>query len=153
MARSLERWDRSVVDVLFPITSGLVVAALATALDARAESYASDVSVSRVLPPALERTARMVTVRDDGGPKDGIQSRRQLGFNVWAETSVAAEQLALLCMALVEAMPDGQPITFVDNVSGPFDVVDDSTDLLVVDGTTLSHFFFTARVSVRGVDL
>lgn len=153
MARLLELWGRLVVDVLFPITTGVVIGRLKEMLAGRSEAVASGVSVTRVLPPKGERAVRMVTVRDDGGVSESVQSRRRLLFNVWAESSVRAERLALLCMALVGAMPDGAPITFVDEVNGPFEVLDASKDLLTVDGETLTHYSFTARVSVRGTDL
>lgn len=140
-------------NVLYPIVTGPVIAGLKAFLTDREESYASTVSVSRVLPPAAERTSRMVTVRDDGGPQDGVQERRQVGFNVWAETTVNAELLARLLMAAVQTLPDGDPITYADQVNGPYEVVDAQSDLLVVSGVTLAHYFFTARISVRGTDL
>lgn len=94
----------------------------------------------------------MVTVRDDSGPDDGVQSRRRQGVNVWAETSVYAEKLALFLMAAARTMPDGKPITAVDSLSGPFEVIDEGTDLLTVGNATLSHFYFTFRLSARGTD-
>lgn len=153
MALLLERWGSLVVDVLFPIATGHVIGRLGDMLAARGESAAADVSVWRVLPPKGERSKRMVTVRDDGGPVEGVQSRRRLGFNVWAESSVKAERLALICMGLVGSMADGSPVTAVDSVSGPFEVLEASKDLLTVDGDTLAHYYFSARVSVRGSDL
>ncbi len=153
MGRWLERRRHPVRDVLYPIVTGPVIAGLKAFLTGRGESYASSVGVSRVLPPAAERTTRMVTVRDDGGPQVGVQERRQLGFNVWAESTVNGELLARLLMAGVQSLPDGDPITFVDEVNGPFEVVDTQSDLLVVSGVTLAHYFFTARVSARGTDL
>jgi hypothetical protein len=140
-----------VIDVLFPIATGPVVAGLKAFLAGRGEAYASNVSCGTKLPAT--KTARMVTVRDDGGPTESVLGRRQLGFNVWAETSVNAELLALLLMAGVRRLPDGDPITAVDDMSGPFEITDEQTDLLVVGTTTLTHYFFTARVTVRAADL
>lgn len=139
------------VDVLFPIATGPVIAGLKTFLAGRVEAYADDVTFGTKLPAT--KTLRMVTVRDDGGPAEGTLERRQIGFNVWAESRLNAELLARLLMGGVRTLPDGAPITSVDNLSGPFEVTDEQTDLLVVGSTTLSHFYFTARVSVRGSDL
>jgi hypothetical protein len=139
------------VDVLFPIATGPVIAGLKTFLAGRGEAYAGDVHLSRKLP--YTKVPRMVTVRDDGGPTETTLERRQLGFNVWAESALNAELLARLLMAGLRTLPDGNPITAVDSMTGPFEIVDDQTDLLVVGSTTLSHYYFTARVSVRGADL
>lgn len=151
MGRWLEHWGRRVIDVLFPIATGPVIEGLKAFLAGRDETYADDVYFGTKLP--VPKQARMVTVRDDGGPTDGVLERRQLGFNVWAESPLVAEQLARLLKAGVGTLPDGGPITSVDNMAGPFEITDKQTDLLVVGTATLSHFFFTARVSVRGADL
>jgi hypothetical protein len=134
------------VSALFPVTDGILVSGLRAGLAAAALSYSSGVYVARKLPDA--RTARMVTVRNDSGPEDATQSRRRYGFNVWADDSVDAEKLALLAMAVLRKLPDGQPITAVDSLSGPFEIEDDPQQ--VVGGKNLTHFYFTARVSVRG---
>lgn len=153
MARWLERWGRSVVDILFPIVTGRVVTGLRSALGARPEPYTSDVLVEPRLPHTSRRQRRMVTVRDDGGPQDQVIQRRGFGFNVWAENSVAAEKLARMCMALLPGFADGSPIVRVAGLSGPFEVQDEGTDLMSVDGVTLSHFYFSAQVWSRGADL
>lgn len=92
----------------------------------------------------------MVTVRDDSGPDDGVQSRRRYGFNVWAESALKAEKLALLCMAILRSAADGRPITLVDQLSGPYEIEDDPQ--LVVANKNLSHYFFTGRITVRGIN-
>jgi hypothetical protein len=91
----------------------------------------------------------MVTVRDDSGPDDGVQTRRRYGINVWA-AQADAELLALTCMAVLRSCPDGQPITATDSFSGPYQVADDPK--YVVGSTELVHMFFTLRVSARGSD-
>ena len=139
--------------MLFPIVSGSVVAGLKTGLAGRAEAYTDDVLVQPKLPIATQRRKRMVTVRDDSGPDDGVLKRHRYGFNVWAESSVNAEKLALMCMGILRTMPDGQPITSVTELSGPFEVVDETTDILTVDGVTLYHYYFTGVVAVRGSNL
>lgn len=151
-ARSLEPWGRSVLEVEFPITTGLVVAGFKAALTDSDRPYASAVKVQPKLPPDGQRALRMVTVRDDSGPDDGTQTRRRQGVNVWAETSVYAEHLALFLMAAGRSLPNGRPITATDQFSGPYEVTDDATDLLIVNGVTLSHFFFTFRLTARGTN-
>lgn len=152
MGRSLEHWVRSVLEVEFPITTGLVVAGFKSALEASSRPYTTDVKVQPKLPAANLRSVRMVTVRDDSGPDDGTQSRRRKGVNVWAETSSIAEHLALFLMAAARSLPDGKPVTQTDQFSGPFEVVDEGSDLLNVGGATLVHYFFAFRVSVRGTN-
>lgn len=132
--------------VIFPSTVGKVCAVLRTGLSGASEAYASGVLVQSELPATKVR--RMVTVRDDSGPDDGTQTRRRHGVNVWAENAVNAELLALYCMALMRSCADGKPITLVDQLSGPFKVPDDPA--YVVGSDTLSHYFFTCRVSARG---
>lgn len=140
-----------VFKILFPIVTGAVVTGLSTALTARPEAYTDDVVVQPKRPSAP--SLRMVTVRDDGGPTDGPIQRHGYGFNVWAETSTNAELLARMCMALIANLPDGAPIVQVSNMTGPFEVLDEGTDLLTVGTTTLSHFYFAAQISARGADL
>lgn len=137
--------------VLHPIVTGPVIAELKAGLAGRAEAYTDNVTVARKRPHP--DTARMVTVSDRGGPSESVQSRRLLGFNVWAETSETAEQLALMVAGLLTAMPDGDPITAVDGLSTPAEVPDAESDIRTVSGETLAHYFFTARVTARGIDL
>lgn len=132
--------------LIFPSTTGKMCAVLRAGLVAAAVPYSSGVTVQPELPAPLTR--RMVTVRDDSGPDDGVQSRRRHGFNVWADSPVDAENLALLCMAILRNAADGKPITLVDQLSGPYRVPTDTA--YVVGGKELTNYFFTARVSVRG---
>ena len=135
------------MNIIFPPTTGKLCAILRTALTASASSFASGVTVGPELPAT--HTARMVTVRDDSGPDDGVQTRRRYGINVWA-AQADAELLALTCMAVLRSCPDGQPITATDSFSGPYQVADDPK--YVVGSTELVHMFFTLRVSARGSD-
>lgn len=139
--------------VLFPVVTGAVCAGLDAALGARTEPYTEDVTVVPKLPPEGERTARMVTVRFDGGPQDGPLQSNGFGFNVWAETSVNAEKLARMCMGVLPAIANGAPVVRVAGFTGPFEITDETTDLLTVDGVTLSHFYFACQVTSRGTDL
>jgi len=142
-----------VLRILFPIVTGAIVAGLSVALEARPELYASDVLVRPKLPPKGERVPRMVTVRDDGGPQNGPVQRHGFGFNVWAENGVAAERLARMCMGILPTLADGAPVVRVSDLTGPFEVVDESSDKLTVDGDTLHHYYFACQVTSRGSDL
>lgn len=135
-------------DLIFPSSVGLVCAGFRASLIASDASYADAVTVQPKLPDT--RTLRMVTVRDDSGPDDGVQSRRRYGINVWAESSVVAESVALLLMAVARNLPDGDPITATDSFAGPFEVDDGDDPPIVVGSTRLSHYYFTFRLSVRG---
>lgn len=137
--------------ILFPITTGRIVSGLATALLARPESFTDDVFVQPKMPAT--RRSRMVTVRADGGPQEDMVQKHGYGFNVWAESSVVAEKLSRMCMGLLPTLADGAPITRVTSLSGPFEVIDQGTDLLVVGSTTLSHYYFSAQVWSRPADL
>lgn len=136
------------MDVIFPSSVGILVRSIRAGLTASDSLVASQVTVQPKLPEV--KKLRMVTVRDDSGPDDGSQSRRRFGCNVWAESPTVAEDLALLCMAVVRGVADGKPVTLVDQMSGPFEVIDETTDLYSVGGKTLSHYYFSGRVSVRG---
>lgn len=142
-----------VLRVLFPVVTGAVVAGLKAGLAGRAEPYTDDVKVQPKLPPNGARSLRMVTVRDDGGPQDGALQSHGYGFNVYAESSVVAEQLARMCMAILPTIADGSPVVRVGNLSGPFEILDDATDLLAVGDTTLAHYYFSGSVTSRGTDL
>jgi len=132
--------------IIFPSTTGPLCAVLRTGLTASLLAYSSGVTVQPKLPAT--KTARMVTVRDDSGPDDGVQTRRRYGFNVWADSSVDAENLALLCMAILRGCADGQPITATDSFSGPYEIQTDAP--YSVGGKDLTNYFFSARISARG---
>jgi hypothetical protein len=137
-------------NITFPSTTGLVVSRFKAALASTSQPHMSNVRVQPKLSPEGSRSTRMVTVRDDSGPDNGPMTRRRYGVNVWAEDSVTTEKLALYLMAVARIVPDGKPITSTDSFSGPFEVIDTETDLLTVDDQTLTHFFFTFRLTARG---
>jgi len=134
-----------IVRVLFPSTVGRVVSVIRSTLTA---AYSDGLKVQGELPVAAQRTKRMVTVADNSGPDDVTQTRRRYGVNVWAETAVIAEQMALLAMAGLRACPDGKPITATDSFSGPSRVDDDPP--MAVSNVNLSHYFFVFRLTARG---
>lgn len=145
MGRSPEPWRPLVRSLIFPSSVGAVCTLLRAGFTAA--SFAG-VTTQPDLPDV--KVSRMVTVRDDSGPDDGVQSRRRHGVNVWAETSITAESLALLAMAVLRSGANGRPITLVDQMAGPYKVDDDPA--YVVGSDTLSHYFFTCRISVRASD-
>lgn len=143
-----------IIPVRFPIVTGELVSGMKAGLSASSDVYASGVTVAAKMPTA--KTARMVIFRDDSGPDELTQSRRRIGVNVYAaERTVGADvvdtdaqNLALLVMAILRGLPDGAPITAVDQLSGPFLIDDDP--ILTVANKNLNHYYFTGRVSVRG---
>lgn len=105
----------------------------------------SQLTVDRKLSKV--KTRRMITVRNDSGPVESVQSRRRYGFNVWADSSVDAENLAYDAMAVLQVAANGNPITLVDQISGPYEIDDDPQ--MTVGNKNLFHFYWTARVTVR----
>lgn len=106
----------------------------------------SDLTIGRKLPKI--KTRRMMTIRNDSGPQENVQSRRRYGFNFWADDSADAENMALDFAAALSVAADGDPITFVDGFSGPYEIDDDPQ--MTVGNKNLFHFYSTARISVRG---
>lgn len=132
--------------VIFPSTVGAVCAKYREGLAVLPHPEASGVTVQPKNPTGLRR----VSVRDDSGPDDGPVARRRYGVNVWAESSVVAENLAILLMAISRNMADGAPIVAVDTLSGPFEIDDDTP---ITQGTTqLAHYYFTFRLTTRGAN-
>jgi len=128
-------------DIRFPISDGVVVTALRAGLS---------VEWAALVQPKLptDKVRRMVTVRNDSGPQDGRSSRRRYGVNVWADSSVDAENMALDAMSVCRLIADGTPITATDSFSGPFEIPDDPA--YVVGDKNLTHYYFTFRASVKG---
>lgn len=135
--------------VRYPIVTGTLVSKMKDALEADSSQVTSGVKVSGKLPKASDRSVRMVTFRDDSGSSQVLAVRR-FGVNVYAATSVDAEKLALVCMSAMSQFADGNPITSVSGFFGATEVEQDETDPLIVDGKTLSHFYFNCTVTVRG---
>lgn len=131
-------------DQRFPISTGVIVAALDTGLVAA--SWGTGLTVGAKVPKT--KTARMVTVRDDSGAVSGrVQSRRQ-GINVWADSSVDAEKIALEVIHIAEmSLPTGATIAATSGFIGPYEVDDDVP--YVVGGKTLTHFFVSFIADVK----
>ncbi len=129
-------------DITYPATVGPIVFGLRTYI---AGAGWSGVTVTPKRGTAA--TARMVTVRDDGGTgRDGV-SRRRHGFNVWANTPTDAQDLAI-------AVTNGCRQAFrALEVSDPVDVTDDTDTRTLVDGKPLTHYFLSAVIPVRAQNL
>lgn len=111
--------------VLFPAMDTWAVGYLRAALTARQEPYTSGVTVRTAVGSTMP--ARLVTVRDDGGPRqDDVRKVSSLGINVWAGTEPDAADLALLIAALFEAAPGNGPVLAFDGATGPYPVPDQS---------------------------
>lgn len=126
-------------DITFPPSVGVTVRGVRAYLTATGWT---GVTTQPKLPDT--KTARMVTVRDDGGtPRNGV-SRRRHGFNIWADSPVDAENLAIAvadcCRASFAAL----------EVSDPVDVTDE-TDAAMRAGMT--HYFLSAVLLVRASNL
>ena len=149
----MRRWKRSAAlsgrrslvqaaDITFPSTLGTVVHAVR---DYLTDAGWSGVTTQPELPDV--KTARMVTVADDGGvARDGVQRRRHR-FNIWANTPVDAENLGI---AVADA---ARSRLRMREVVGPVKVTDDTDDVITVNGSTLTHYLVTGVLIVRARNL
>jgi hypothetical protein len=131
--------------VVFPDMAHWAVDYLVAALAARpaGETFADNVKVATKVPSAMP--ARLITVRDDGGPRQPTVTKTNgLGVNVWAATEADASDLARLTVALLEASAGNGPIVGHISTSGPYPVVEESTK---------PHWYASVDLSVRGVPL
>lgn len=110
--------------VLWPDMEAWATDYLRTRLAARAEPYASGVTVGTRVPTTMP--ARMVTVRDDGGSRGDVTRPTTLGVNVWAATDADCSDLTRLVLALLEASAGHGPVVACGGTNGPFPVPEDS---------------------------
>jgi hypothetical protein len=127
--------------VRFPISDGTVVAALKMALTAW-----TGLTVQPKLPATM--TKRVVTVRNDGGPQELSRASRRYGVNVWADTSVDAENLALDAMEGLTTLADGSTFLSVGSFTGPFEIPD--SPAYTFGGASMTHFYFAFQGTVKG---
>lgn len=80
--------------------------------------------VGRAVPNP--RLPRMVTFTRDGGDDNGHTDRARVRVRVFDEDDEAATDLARKIPALLQLLVDGDPITSVRKLSGPYDVPDSS---------------------------
>ncbi len=133
----------------FPISDGLIVAALRSGL-AETWGTAGTLTVGTEVPPT--KTRRMVTVRDDSGLAVGRTQPRRQGINVWADSSVDALNLALDAMRICEsALPVGDVIVSANQFTGPYKIDEDVPYTVVVSTVSkvLTHYYFTFIATVK----
>lgn len=128
--------------VVFTDLEGWAVTYLGTALAARAEDFAEDVTVDHIAPEAI--TGRLVTVRDDGGQRAEVTKTSSLAVNVWAATQEDASDLVRLVVALLEASPGAGPVVGHASTSGPTRVPEKSE---------APHWFASVDLVHRGSSL
>lgn len=127
-------------DVTYPSTIGLLVDELRLELG---DTF-GEVTVTPTLVD--EKTARMVTVADDGGPARSGVMRRRHRVNVWADSPVAAESIGI---AVANGMRSRLRML---EVVGPIDVTDEIDDVITVGGKALSHYLVTGVLIVRAAN-
>lgn len=128
---------------IFPDMALWAVTYLRAALTARPESYASGVSVLTKVPNTLP--ARLVTVRDDGGPRGAdVTKTASLGINVWAANDADCTDLANLIAGLFEAAVGNGPVVGHLSASGPYPVPDEGAK---------PHRYLSVDLAIRGAAL
>lgn len=127
--------------VIFADVEAWAVGYLDAELTASAEPYA-DATVSNRAPKRLP--ARMVTVRDDGGPRSSVTKVASLAVNVWAQTEEDASDLMRLVVALLESATAEGPIVGHESTSGPSRVPEESG---------VPHWFASVDLVHRGTSL
>lgn len=112
-------------------------------LSSRLEDYAQDVKVDRRTPKEIP--PRMVTVRDDGGPRiDIARWQPRVGINVYADTDQNAADLARLVAAGLWAAADGDPIRKVIRPTSPVRIPE-------VDNRP--HLYWSCELIIKGGEI
>lgn len=135
--------------VLFPDVLDWACTFVRTELAARSETYTANVTVSDHFPTGatgdtVPASGRVVTIRDDGGPRDPAVTRTStLGINVWAKKIQEAKALALMVAAVLETAPGDGAVVAHRGATGP---------LLVQDPADMGrpHFYLSVDLGVRG---
>lgn len=128
--------------ILWPDVKAWAVTYLSTSLAVRSEPFAEDVQVRTNVGSTMPD--RLVTVRDDGGPRSSVTRTPSIGVNVWAVTDEDASDLARLVMALLEAAAGDGPVVAVTDTFGPYEVVEESGK---------PHYYLSADLVVTGEPL
>lgn len=130
---------------IFPDVAAWTIDYLRTALAARVEPYASGVTVRHTWHEGDSLPARLVTVRDDGGPRVGpVAKRVSVAVNVWAASEADCADLSLLVAALLEDAAARGPVISHDGSTGP---------VRVREPSETPHRYLTVDLIVRGADL
>lgn len=130
--------------VVFPDVEAWAIAYLKAALTARPEPFTTSVVVTNKAPASMP--ARLVTVRDDGGPRlDDVRKVVSVGVNVWAASLADVSDLARMVAALLETSPGDGPVVAHLSTSGPYPVAEEATEK--------PHRYLSVDLSVRGEPL
>lgn len=128
--------------VIFPDPAAAAITYLVAELAARAETYAA-ATVRDRNPDAMPDL--LVTVRDDGGRRDGVAKECALALNVYATSHADCADLARLAVAILEDAP-GNGTAFVEHVGtvGPY---------LVPEQGTHVHRYAVVTLTILGTAL
>jgi hypothetical protein len=89
---------------------------------------------------ARTKTTPQVWVRRDGGPVlDQVREAARVGVNVFAATTLDADNLARTVSALLRGAADGDPILRVVQTMGPSPIAD-----------SVPRIYMTFEITVRG---
>lgn len=106
--------------VIFPDIVAATITFLSTALASRSEDYTDAVTVTNEYRG--ETPARQVVIARDGGPRMGLLEQPRIRINIWAEDDATVTDLSLMCLALIMAWPDGNPVVQATQFTGPTEV-------------------------------
>lgn len=133
-------------EVIFPDIEKVLVAGIKSALSARSENYAANVLVAtrKPAPDFSPYPAKIVTVRNDGGPQlDHVRKQERVGISIWADTYADASDLARLLEALLKQMT-GEEIKLVEIALAPVRVDEEGPQ---------ECRFMTIQVITKGITL
>lgn len=129
--------------VVFPDVVDYAIDVLTAGLAARpgGETFADNVTVRDRAPETMP--TRLVTIRDDSGPRADVTKTNALGVNVWAESESVCSDLARVVVAILE---DASGYPFVGHVAthGPYPVPEQGTQ---------SHRYAVVTLTVVGASL
>jgi hypothetical protein len=129
--------------VVFTDVEAWAVEYLSDALALIEDDFAADVTVTNVAPETIP--ARLVTVRDDSGPRsEHVTKTSSMAVNVWAASDEDASDLARLVVALLESSAGSGAVVGHESTFGPSRVPEPSGQ---------PHWFATVDLIHRGVSL
>lgn len=129
--------------VVEPDVELVVIGIIRGFLAGRVEDYAQDVKVDRRTPVTIP--LRLVTVRDDGGPRiDVARWQPRIGVNVYADTDQNAADLARMVAAGLWAAADGAPIRKVIRPTSP---------VRVPEVNDKPHLYFSCELIIKGDEI
>lgn len=133
-------------DIVFEPTDATVQAQIREA--AEEADLGEGLHVGPARPEPMSR--RVITVRNDGGPRDRSVDRAY-GINVWAESRDVAFDLAEVAQRRLR-LAGRTTFAMTRGFTDPVEVPDEIPDTAEVDGqtVTLAHVYFTFVLRTRG---